>query len=135
MKFHDMRGTPEVAPTLISAMPKFILIVDDEPLLRSFARSVLEDAGYAVKEAANAHDALILLDDDGIDAVVTDIEMPGGLNGLDLAKMIRALWPSKGLIVMSGRTLPRSAQLPAHTPMLTKPFSPQRLVELVQATA
>ena len=112
-------------------MIKVILIVDDERMLRSFVRDVLEDNGYSVKEAATAHDALVLLDADGIDAVLTDIEMPGGLNGLDLAHMIRSMWPSKALIVMSGRTLPRSEELPAHTPMLTKPFSSERLVDVV----
>ena len=93
-------------------MTKMILVVDDEALLRSFVRAILEDHGYSVKEAATAHDALVLLDDDGIDAVLTDIEMPGGLNGLDLAHMIRAMWPSKPLVVMSGRTLPRPDELP-----------------------
>jgi CheY-like chemotaxis protein len=116
-------------------MTKVILVVDDEPLLRSFVRVILEDTGYAVKEAANVHDALILLDSDGIDIVLTDIEMPGGLNGLDLAKMIRAMWPSMPLILMSGRSLPRPGELPAHTPMLTKPFSPERLVDMLRATA
>ncbi len=113
-------------------MSKVILVVDDEPLLRCFVRAILEDIGYAVKEAANVHDALVLLDADGIDVVLTDIEMPGGFNGLDLAKMIRAMWPSLALIVMSGRTLPRGDELPPHTPMLTKPFSPERLVDIVQ---
>jgi CheY-like chemotaxis protein len=59
--------------------------------------------------------------------VLTDIEMPGGLSGLDLAKMIRAMWPSMPLILMSGRTHPRPGEVPEHTPMLTKPFSPERL--------
>ena len=117
------------------SMNKVILVVDDEPLLRVFIRTILEDNGYAVKEAANVHDALILLDADGIDAVLTDIEMPGGLSGLDLAKMIRAMWPSMPLILMSGHTHPRPGEVPAHTPMLTKPISPERLVGMMQATA
>ena len=116
-------------------MTKVILVVDDEPLLRAFIRTILEDEGYAVREAANVHVALVLLDADGIDAVLTDIEMPGGLSGLDLAKMIRAMWPSMALIVMSGRTLPSPGELPAHALMLTKPFSPDRLVGMIRATA
>ena len=116
-------------------MTKVILVVDDEPLLRAFIRTILEDEGYVGKEAANVHDALVLLDADGIDAVLTDIEMPGGLSGLDLAKMIRAMWPSMALIVMSGRTLPSPGELPAHALMLTKPFSPDRLLGMMRATA
>jgi CheY-like chemotaxis protein len=115
-------------------MNKVVLVVDDEPLLRASIRAILEDNGYAVKEAANGHDALQLLDADGIDAVLTDIEMPGGLNGLDLVKLIRAMWPSMHLIVMSGRTLPKPDELPAHTRMLTKPFSLERLVGIMRST-
>jgi CheY-like chemotaxis protein len=116
-------------------MVKMILVVDDEPLTRAFIRDILEDDGCAVKEAANVHDALDLLDAGDIDAVLTDIEMPGGLNGLDLAKMIRAMWPNMPLIVVSGRMLPRPEELPPHTPVLTKPFSPERLLDLVHSTA
>ena len=116
-------------------MNKVILVVDDEPLIRSFIRDTLEASGYVVTEAANAHEALARLDTGGIAAVLTDIEMPGGLSGLDLARMIRAMWPSLALILMSGRTLPRADDLPAHTRMLTKPFSPERLIEMMRAAA
>ena len=115
-------------------MAKVILVVDDEPLIRAFIRDILEDDGCAVKEAANVHDALDLLDADGIDVVLTDIEMPGGLNGLDLIKMVRAIWPNMPLIVISGRVLPRPDELPPHTPMLSKPLSPERLLALVRST-
>lgn len=95
-------------------MSKVILVVDDEPLIRTSVREILEDNGYAVKEAGDAHGALHLLEEDGITAVLTDIEMPGGLNGVDLARMIRAMWPSMALVVTSGRTLPRPSELPPH---------------------
>ena len=114
-------------------MSKKILIVDDEPLLRSVVRDILEDNGYAVKEAGTADEALLLLDGGEFAAVLTDIEMPGTLNGLDLARMIRAMWPSVHLVVTSGRTLPRPEDLPAHTPILTKPFSAEQLVEMMRA--
>lgn len=116
------------------AMAKVILVVDDEPLIRALIRGTLEDDGCAVKEAANVYDGLDLLDAGDIDGVLTDIEMPGGLNGLDLAKMVRAIWPNMPLIVISGRILPRPEDLPPHTPMLTKPFSPERLLYLVRST-
>jgi PleD family two-component response regulator len=64
---------------------KTLLVVDDEPLLRTYVRDLLEGAGYAVKEAADAHEAIRFLEDDGITAVLTDIEMPGALDGIDLA--------------------------------------------------
>ena len=47
--------------------------------------------------------------------------------------MIRAVWPSLAVVVTSGRTLPRPAELPPHTTMLTKPFTPERLIAVVRA--
>jgi CheY-like chemotaxis protein len=116
-------------------MPKVILVVDDEPLLRAFVRSILEDTGYDVKEAATADDAINMLEENGIAAVLTDIEMPGRFNGLDLAWMVRAMWPAIPVVVTSGQVLPKKDELPPHTPMLTKPFSADRLVDLIKLTA
>jgi CheY-like chemotaxis protein len=112
-----------------------LLVVDDEPLLRTYVRDLLEGAGYAVKEAANAHDAIGLLEDDGIIAVLTDIEMPGALDGIDLAWMIRTRWPTLPVVVTSGKQLPKPSDLPANTLVVTKPFSPERLLSVVKASA
>jgi CheY-like chemotaxis protein len=116
-------------------MPKVILVVDDEPLLRAAVRDILEDTGYAVKEAGTADEAIELLDEDGVAAVLTDIEMPGRFNGLDLAWMVRAMWPTIPVVVTSGRTLPKKEELPVHTPMLTKPFSADRLIDVIGSAA
>jgi CheY-like chemotaxis protein len=112
-----------------------LLVVDDEPLLRTYVRDLLEDAGYAVKEAANAEDAINLIEDDGILAVLTDIEMPGALDGIDLAWMIRTRWPTLPVVLISGKQLPKPGDLPANTPVVTKPFSPERLLSVVKASA
>ena len=114
-------------------MANLILIVDDELLIRTYVRETLEGDGYAVKEAANVDEALLLLDCGAFAAVLTDIEMPGLLNGLDLARMIRAMWPTMPLVVTSGRTLPRPDELPPFTLILTKPFSTTRLLEVFRA--
>jgi CheY-like chemotaxis protein len=116
-------------------MPKVILVVDDEPLLRAVVRDVLEDTGYAVKEAATPDEAINLLDEDGIAVVLTDIKMPGRFNGLDLAWMVRAMWPTIPVVVTSGQVLPKKEELPAHTPLLTKPFSADRLIDVIKSTA
>ena len=114
---------------------KSLLVVDDEVLLRTYVRELLEDAGYAVKEAANADDAIRVLEDDGILAVLTDIEMPGVLDGIGLAWMIRSRWPTLPVVVASGKQLPKPGDLPANTPVVTKPFSPERLLAVVKASA
>lgn len=118
-----------------ASMPKVILIVDDEPLIRIHVRDILEEHGFAVKEAGDVHEAMRVLEEDGISAVLADVEMPGGLSGLDLARMVRAMWPSMPIIVTSGQVLPHPEELPPHAAMLTKPFSAERLLSLVRAAA
>ncbi len=113
-------------------MREVILLVDDEVLIRMAIRATLEDEGYDVKEAGNVDEALVVLDGGRIAAVLTDIEMPGTLNGLDLARIIEATSPSTKLIVTSGRALPKPGDLPARAVMLTKPYSTDRLLRLLR---
>ncbi len=113
-----------------SFVPK-IMIVDDEPLIRMYACQIVEEAGYTAIEAADADRALQLLADDGVTAVVTDVQMPGSMNGLELAHKVKETWPFIVVIVMSGRHLPLPADLPEGARFLTKPFSEQRLVDVL----
>jgi two-component system, response regulator PdtaR len=108
-----------------------IMIVDDEPLIRMHARQIVEQAGYSAVEAADADHALELLSDDGVSVVVTDVQMPGSMDGLELAHAVKAAWPSIVIVVMSGRHLPLPADLPEGTRFLSKPFSEQRLVDVL----
>ena len=94
-------------------------------------RGVLEDAGYLIKEAANAHDALRLIRDDGITLVLTDIDMPGAMDGLGLAREVRARWPNIAVVVTSGHHLPRPSEMPDDARFLSKPFSDERLIDVV----
>lgn len=114
---------------------KTILIVDDEPLIRAYVRDVVEEAGYKAKEAGNADEALRLIEDDGIDIVVSDVEMPGSLNGVELAWAVRTRWPRLSVILTSGRRLPRRDQMPVDTRFLAKPFSSHSLVDALSDIA
>jgi len=111
------------------------LVVDDEPLLWAYVRELLEEAGHEVEEAACADEAIVLLEQGAIGFVITDIEMPGRLNGLDLAWMIRVRWPTLPVVVASGRRLPKPDDLPANIPVLTKPFSAERLLDVIRQIA
>ncbi len=108
-----------------------VLIVDDEPFIRLHACGVMEEAGYPTMEAGDAAEAMRMLADGRITIVITDIEMPGSMDGLDLARRVRATWPHIAVIVSSGRRLPRPEELPEEISFLSKPFSPERLLSLV----
>ena len=107
-----------------------VLVVDDEPLIRLYTCGLIEEAGYQTREA-NADEAMRQLAQDGISIVLTDIEMPGSMDGLALARRVRATWPHIAVIVASGRHLPRPEELPEDSPFLSKPFSRERLVSVV----
>ena len=81
------------------------------PIIRLDAREILEDAGYVVT-AASAYEALPLLaDGEATEAILTDINMPGTLDGLELARIVDGLMPEIA-VLMSGKELPRRENLP-----------------------
>jgi CheY-like chemotaxis protein len=109
-----------------------VLVVDDEPVLRLFVCDTLEEAGYEPVEAGSGDEAIAILRGGAtFAAVVTDIEMPGDVDGLELAWNIQAHWPDLVVIITSGRKLPRAEELPLAASFLPKPFSAERLVETI----
>ena len=70
-----------------------VLVVEDEPVVRSLAVDVLTDAGYETVEAANATQALDVLanSEQEIDVLFTDVRMPGPMNGMELARVAKRL--------------------------------------------
>ena len=111
-----------------------VLIVEDEPLLRMFNADMLIDAGFEVLEAADAAEALQLLEsNDDIRVVFTDVEMPGAIDGFALAQRIGAQWPEIGVLVTSGRRYPNEVFTAASRCFLPKPFRVSQVVELIDA--
>lgn len=110
------------------ASPLTVLVVEDEPDVRMLAADALMDAGYTVLEAANSVEAMeILRLDGGVEAVFTDIHMPGRENGLDLAHEVAASWPNVALLITSGRARPD--ELPQGAAFLAKPYRPAELID------
>ena len=110
-----------------------VLVVEDEPLVRTMAAEIFADAGYRVCEACDALGALsILAARNDICAVLTDIEMPGGMNGVALAAAIREQWPDMAILVTSGRVFPSEADLPQGVGFRAKPW---RINEIVGSMA
>ncbi len=117
-------------------VPPLVLVVEDEFVVRMYALSLLEEAGFDVLEAANADDAIALLESrKDIRIVFTDINMPGSMDGLRLAHAIRNRWPPIELILTSGRMGVRNEEMPARGLFLIKPYDPTELVEVVRSLA
>jgi len=79
---------------------KSVLVVDDEPLVRMLTVQVLEEAGFQVEEATHAQDALNHIDGHSIAALITDIHMPGEMDGRSLAWRVHAMCPHAVLLVI-----------------------------------
>jgi CheY-like chemotaxis protein len=109
-----------------------ILVVEDEALVRMNLVDVLEDAGFKVIEAAHADEATRVLSAvTGIDAVVTDVEMPwGSINGFELARQIRANRQEIGVLIASGRAAPSRATCPREPCSSASRFIPKPLFVL-----
>jgi CheY-like chemotaxis protein len=105
-----------------------VLVVDDEPLVRMFTAMGLREAGFVVVEACNAEEALAEFDARTVLAVITDIEMPGPMNGYDLAWRVRELQPCIPLVIISGRVVPQASELPPKARFLGKPVVPETLL-------
>ena len=113
-----------------------ILLVEDEPGVRSFAAQVLEDAGYAVLQAASGEEALerVATVAEPIALLLTDVVMTG-INGRVLAERLRVLYPKLCVIYTSGYTedvVLRAGVTAEGVTFLQKPFTPQSLLERVR---
>jgi CheY-like chemotaxis protein len=107
----------------------YVLVVEDEPLIRMAAVDIFEDAGFTVVASANSHDALRALRSmPGLHVLFTDIELPGDMNGLALARVIEEEFPDVALIIVSGRVAPEPAMLPRKAVFLPKPYEATKVL-------
>jgi CheY-like chemotaxis protein len=113
-----------------------VLVVEDEPLIRLGIASLVEEAGYEVIEAANATEAIARLErDSDIRLVLTDVDMPGGMDGIRLAHFVRDRWPPVKLIVISGKVGVSLSELPEGSRFFTKPAGDTMLLTAIRDLA
>ena len=114
-----------------------VVFVEDEALVRDVAVCELEDHGFKVVEFPSADEALPYLSRHGGDAcvVVTDVQMPGALNGLQLVEIVSHLWPRTPMLVTSGGSLVDPQRLPPSVRFLRKPWHPSEMVDRVARLA
>jgi len=109
-----------------------VLVVEDEPLVRDDLVDWIEDEGYEVLTAANADQAIAILDRRrDIHAVITDVQMPGSMDGIRLAHHVRKRFPPTLLLIASGGVRPKLEDLPEDAVFLPKPFNPSQIVRLI----
>ena len=114
-----------------------ILVVEDEPSLRLLVRKVLERSGFEVLEAASGRAALELWDQDKphVDLLLTDMVMPDGMSGRQLAERLKADNPELKVLYTSGYStelLGKDLALQEGTNFLQKPYPPSKLVQTVR---
>ncbi|WP_114944711.1 response regulator [Microvirga calopogonii] len=120
----------------MSADPSTVLLVEDEPLIRLFISDLLEDAGFRVVEAANATEAIVLLEAGlPVNVLLTDVDMPQGCNGFELAHRVHRSWPETEILIMSGRQWPSEGDIPPGAAFLAKPCPNEAIVSHVASAA
>lgn len=113
-----------------------VLVVEDEFLIRMNTVEMVEEAGYSVLEATNADEALGILERRGdIQIVFTDINMPGSMNGVELAEMVAENWPQIHVVLTSGRLILRDEDLPANDRFILKPFDTGQIASVLRDLA
>ena len=107
-----------------------VLLVEDDMFQREVLADLLKDEGFEVIECTTAEAAELIIASTGneLRAVVTDHNLAGAMSGAALASYARRRHPGMTVVIMSGTTV---SPMPANTTFLQKPFSPERLLEVV----
>ena len=110
--------------------PPTVLIVENEALVRLELGHRLVEMGMTVLTASDADEAIALLDTHPeIEILLTDITMPGSMDGIRLAHHVRERWPPVKIIVTSGMVETELSDLPRDSVFLPKPYGPDTLTE------
>jgi two-component system, response regulator PdtaR len=116
-----------------SNSPIYVLAVEDEFLSRLHAVNLVEEAGFKAVDASNAEEAIAILQArKDIRIAFTDVDMPGTMDGLKLARAIRTRWPPIELIVTSGHFHLSDADMPERGRFFPKPYRDQEIISALR---
>ena len=116
-----------------SRLPLIVLVVEDEMLLRMKVVDMLEDAGYVPLEAVDADEALTILQSrSDIALMLTDVQMPGSMNGLELAHTVHERWPPIKIILASGQLKLSGSEIPLDSRFFGKPLQSAEIIAEMQ---
>jgi CheY-like chemotaxis protein len=117
-----------------AAVPAVVLVVEDEMLLRMRAVDMVEDAGFTSVEAVDADEAVAILESrSDIALLLTDIQMPGTMDGLGLARSVHERWPPIKIILVSGQLTLANIDIPADSRFFGKPLDAKDLIAEMQS--
>jgi CheY-like chemotaxis protein len=125
-------ASKEAAKRAVAASGATILVVEDEPFIRLDTVDALESAGFRTFEAENAGDALAIMRDNPADGLLTDIMMPGQMDGITLASKVKALWPKTQVVIASGAVRLTRKDLTRGTHFFPKPVPLLQLVDIMR---
>jgi CheY-like chemotaxis protein len=132
--FHLRTKYPSMMILDHSVVPPVVLVVEDEMLLRMRAVDMVEDAGYTPVEAADADEAVAILESrSDIALVLTDVQMPGSMDGLKLAHAVHERWPPIKIILVSGQLKLENSDIPADSRFFGKPFAAKEMIAELQS--
>jgi CheY-like chemotaxis protein len=117
-----------------AAMPPTVLIVEDEAWISRLIADWLNDRGFAVHEAASGDEALAYIDHGGkADVMFTDVNLPGNIDGAQLAARVRQMRPELPIVYASGRhSLDEIAPLVPRSVFVSKPYDPADVCSLLK---
>jgi CheY-like chemotaxis protein len=131
----DDSGTAK-RPRAAAAAGETVLIVDDEPTVRMLVTDVLDDLGYTAVGAADGTGGLrVLQSDTRVDLLVTDVGLPGGMNGRQLADAARVGRPDLKVLFITGfaeAAVLGDGHLEPGMAVLTKPFAVDALADRIR---
>src|SRR5215213_11426103 len=114
--------------------PNAVLVVEDQPLVRALSFDVLEEAGFDVLEAATADYALVVLETrEDICVLLTDVDMPGRLNGFQLARIVQDHFHRVRVVIVSGKARPHRDDIAPDAIFIPKPYKLSEIVRTVEA--
>ena len=133
----DERGGEAVSvqpPLQARGGTESILLVEDNDLVRGHAETLLDSLGYSVCAVGRAQDALLQLRGRHFDLLFTDIVMPGGMNGRQLAEETQRLYPGLPILLTSGyaQDVLAAGGLPQSLPVLQKPYRRHELATAIR---
>jgi len=116
----------------MSCVRAVVLTVEDEPLINGVLSEILLDAGYMVISTENADEAIeVLQSRNDIRVLVTDVNMPGSMDGLKLAAVVRSKWPPIKIVVTSAAHA--ASQMPRDYQFVAKPYGQSMVAAVARA--